>query len=119
MPIKKNLSFGNFTRKDSGLEIVRLAGQKTSLKKEAPRRILRWTSFFAICVTVISKLEILSSLISSRFYNAAHRRENYESWFISERASVLQMGRDIPDQMRYLPAGSVSGYTARFLACYG
>lgn len=102
--LKKILS-AILREKNSSLEIVGPAqwvGRLLSLGGGARENPEPMDSFFAAAVraTVISKLEILSPLISSKFYNAAHRRQNYESWFIFERASALQMERaDIPDEV--------------------
>lgn len=81
MPIK-NLPFGNFTREDSGLEIVEATFALLSPAggaRENPEPLV-FSFAAAVRATVVSILEMLFSLISSKFYDVAtHHRENYES----------------------------------------
>lgn len=103
-------------REDSGLEIVGPAGRRTSLSRRGrnPEPI---DFSFALRATVIPKLEILSLLIPSKILpRGASSRITRAGLFPSAARCCGRNGVDIPDEV---PAGSMSGYTARFLACYG
>lgn len=107
MPIK-NLPFGDFTREDSGPEIVGPAqsegfvSPKEEEEEEAPGRMLdRWTLFFRCCrrccccrTTFVSKLEIPSSLISPKIprRDAPARKLRGEVYFRACRCR--RRGRD-------------------------